>query len=224
MTHRTIRSRSSHPRRASPAHTPGTTAPAPALVRGPGRPRDAGCRAKVLSAAQRLLLEEKLSEFSVERVAREAGVSKATIYRWWPNKSAIAIEAFRERLQAETSTPPTITATEALRRQLEALARTLRGELGQVMRQLVSAIQHDQKLAKLFHDEIVIPRRRVLGEMLARGIDTGEFRNDLAVESMIDMTFGTLYMRLLFQHLPITAELVDEAVRLLQAPGQRKPA
>jgi AcrR family transcriptional regulator len=220
MTHRTKRpptARTSHPRGAIPAS-------APASARGPGRPRDAGCRAKVLGAAQRVLLEETLCQFSVERVAREAGVSKATIYRWWPNKSAIAIEAFRERLQAETTTPPTITATEALRRQLEGLARILRGELGQVVRQLVSAIQHDPKLAKLFHDEVVIPRRKVLGEMLARGIRTGEFRNDLSVESMIDMTFGTLYMRLLFQHLPISAELIDEAVRLLQAPRQRKPA
>ncbi|GIL41533.1 TetR/AcrR family transcriptional regulator [Roseiterribacter gracilis] len=214
MSHRTTRSRSSHPRRAIPALTP---APAPATARGPGRPRDAGCRAKVLRAAQRLLLEEKLSEFSVERVAREAGVSKATIYRWWPNKSAIAIEAFRDRLQAETTAPPSVTATEAFRRQLEGLARILRGELGQVVRQLVSAIQHDAKLAKLFHDEVVIPRRRVLREMFARGVRSGEFRNDLSLEAMIDMTFGTLYMRLLFQHLPITAELIDEAVRLLQA-------
>jgi AcrR family transcriptional regulator len=215
MSHRTIHSRSSHPRRANPALTP---APATAKARGPGRPRDAGCRAKILGAAQRLLLEETLREFSVERVAREAGVSKATIYRWWPNKSAIAIEAFRERLQAETSARPTITATEALRRHLEGLARILRGDLGQVVRQLVSAIQQDAKLAKLFHQEVVIPRRRVLREMLARGVRSGEFRNDLALESMIDMTFGTLYMRLLFQHLPITAELIDDAVRVLQAP------
>lgn len=218
MSHRTIRSRSSHPLHANPAPTPGRPeAPPVATARGPGRPRDASCRAKILAAAQRLLLEETLDQFSVERVAREAGVSKATIYRWWPNKSAIAIEAFRDRLQAETAAPASITQTEALRRQLEALARTLRGELGKVMRQLVSAIQHDEKLATLFHQEVIIPRRRVLKEMLARGVASGEFRNDLALESMIDMTFGTLYMRLLFQHLPITAELVDEAVKLLQA-------
>ncbi|MDB5367208.1 MAG: TetR family transcriptional regulator [Rhodospirillales bacterium] len=171
----------------------------------------------MLGAAQRLLLEETLCQFSVERVAREAGVSKATIYRWWPNKSAIAIEAFRERLQAETKTPPAITATEALRRQLEGLARILRGELGQVVRQLVSASQQDPKLAKLFHDEVVIPRRKVLKEMLARGVRSGEFRTDLSLDSMIDMTFGTLYMRLLFQHLPIGGDLIDDAIRLLQA-------
>lgn len=218
MTHRINRpprARTSHPRGAIPVSAPAPGPPTPG--RRPGRPRDAGCRAKVLKAAQRLLLEEALTQFSVERVAREAGVSKATIYRWWPNKSAIAIEAFRDRLQAETAIAPTVTATEALRRQLEGLARTLRGELGQVTRQLVSAIQHDPKLAQLFHDEVSVPRRQILRELVARGVRTGEFRNDLSLDSMIDATFGTLYARLLFGHLPIDSTLVEDAVRLLQA-------
>src|SRR5271163_3761272 len=58
-----------------------------------GRPRSEGCRQKVLAAADTLFTRDGLARMSVDAVAQQAGVSKATIYRWWPNKAAIVMEA-----------------------------------------------------------------------------------------------------------------------------------
>ena len=62
----------------------------------------------------------------VEAIAKKAGVGKTTIYRWWPNKSAIAMEAFLEQPGVQNIIPTTTTASESIKRQLESLIRQLR--------------------------------------------------------------------------------------------------
>ena len=62
--------------------------------RNAGRPRCKVARGAILAATVRLLRETSVRDLAIESIAREAGVGKATIYRWWPNKTAIVIDAF----------------------------------------------------------------------------------------------------------------------------------
>ena len=63
-------------------------------LRAPGRPRSETSRKAILSAAYRMLKDKGLTAISTPALAAEAGVSTATLYRWWPTKEAIALDAF----------------------------------------------------------------------------------------------------------------------------------
>src|SRR6266516_6389447 len=91
-----------------------TTAAAPR-----GRPRSEKAQNAILEAAAELLLEQGLAAVSMDAVAARAGVSKATIYRWWPTKETLALDA----LFHEWETAPTLPNTGSLRGDLLALLR-----------------------------------------------------------------------------------------------------
>ena len=69
-------------------------APEAEQKRNAGRPRCQVAQDAILAATARLLRSTSVRELAIESIAREAGVGKATIYRWWPNKTAIVIDAF----------------------------------------------------------------------------------------------------------------------------------
>jgi AcrR family transcriptional regulator len=90
--------------------------------RARGRPRSEERRDAVLKAAMELMREDDLRRASVDRISARSGVSKATIYKWWPNRTAVAIEAFLHQMMAEAPVPDTGSAAEDFR-------LTLRGHL-----------------------------------------------------------------------------------------------
>src|ERR1700761_3415758 len=69
--------------------------------RGRGRPRDESARLRILKAALELMDEMSFTQVTMEGIAERAGASKTTVYRWWPNKAQLAIEAFREAVAPE---------------------------------------------------------------------------------------------------------------------------
>jgi Bacterial regulatory proteins, tetR family len=75
--------------------------------RARGRPRSEECRDAVLAAAMELMREDDLRKASIDRIAQRSGVSKATIYKWWPNRTAVAIDAFLHQMMADASAPNT---------------------------------------------------------------------------------------------------------------------
>ena len=77
------------------------------VVKGPGRPRDEEVRKRILDSAAQLLEDLCFDDITVDAIAEASGAGKATIYRWWPNKAAVLIEAFRERIAREIPFPPT---------------------------------------------------------------------------------------------------------------------
>src|ERR1700761_3349457 len=77
------------------------------IVKGPGRPRDEEVRKRILDSAAQLLEQRCFDDISVDAIAEHSGAGKATIYRWWPNKAAVLIEAFRERIAQELPFPDT---------------------------------------------------------------------------------------------------------------------
>src|SRR6201998_3242716 len=94
----------------------------PALT-GRGRPRSEERRDAVLKAAMELMQENDLRLASVDRISERSGVSKATIYKWWPNRTAVAIDAFLHQMMAEAPVPDTGSAAEDFRLTLRGMMR-----------------------------------------------------------------------------------------------------
>ena len=88
-----------------------------------------------------LMQEDDLRRASIDRIAQRSGVSKATIYKWWPNRTAVAIDAFLHQMTADAPVPDTGSAAEDFRLTLRGIVRFLRSPLGAIYAQLVGESQ-----------------------------------------------------------------------------------
>jgi AcrR family transcriptional regulator len=204
----------------APARTGEATAPAPR-----GRPRSEKARKAVLDAAAELLLARGLSAVSMDAVAERAGVSKATIYRWWPTKETLALDA----LYSEWDARPHPRDTGSLRGDLLALLRPwarLAGSrpYGRVIAALVTEAQTDPVFAAEYRHRVVEPRRDQARAIFRRAIERGEIPADTKIEVALDLLYGPLYHRLLHGHAPLndrfTQDVIDMALNGIRpAPG-----
>ncbi len=193
-----------------------------------GRPRSEKARDAVLAAAADLLLERGLAAVSMDAVAELAGVSKATIYRWWPTKETLALDA----LHHEWAVGPSAAGAGSLRADLLSLLRPwvrLVGKrpYGRVIAALVTEAQTDPAFADLYLERFVEPRRAQARPILLRAIERGELPATTNIELALDLLYGPLYHRLLHGHAPLNErflrELVDTVVAGL-ATTAAKPA
>src|ERR1700742_4577514 len=115
---------------------------APARVR-PARPRSEQSRAAVLRATSELLHEVGLRAMTTDEIASRSGASKATIYKWWPNKYAVAIDAFLSEMMAESWDPDTGSAREDFFAVMRGLMHFYTGPRGRVFAQIVGEAQSD---------------------------------------------------------------------------------
>jgi AcrR family transcriptional regulator len=204
----------------APARTGEATAPAPR-----GRPRSEKARKAVLDAAAELLLARGLSAVSMDAVAERAGVSKATIYRWWPTKETLALDA----LYSEWDGRPHPRDTGSLRGDLLALLRpwarlASSRPYGRVIAALVTEAQTDPVFAAEYRHRVVEPRRDQARAIFRRAIERGEIPADTKIEVALDLLYGPLYHRLLHGHAPLndrfTQDVIDMALNGIRpAPG-----
>jgi len=164
----------------------------------PGRPRSAESHDAVLAAAFALLAERGYSGMSIEAVAERAGVGKATIYRWWPNRAAMAVEAFFDHTLGELAFPATGSAATDFRLQIRALAKLLRGPVGAAMRGIVGGMQTDPTLAEAFRNGWVNPRRQQGFERMMAARAAGETREPINVPAALSALYSPIYAPLLF--------------------------
>jgi AcrR family transcriptional regulator len=151
-------------------------------------------------------------------IADRAGVSKQTIYNWWPSRGAVAFEGFMVRADPSGEVPPDATAAEALEILVVELVRLFTTTpAGPLMRGLVADAQSQPDVAELLRREWLAPRRAVVAELLAAGAERGELRADLDVEIAIDQAFAFVYYRLLLGHEEVTEDVARRAVRQLVA-------
>jgi AcrR family transcriptional regulator len=179
-----------------------------------GRPRSEKARLAILEAAAELLLDRGLSAVSMDAVAERAGVSKATIYRWWPTKETLALDALYNEWAA---VQPATRSTGSLRGDLLALLRPwvrLAGSrpYGRVIGALVTEAQTDPEFGTVYRSRFVEPRREQAREILRRAIERGEIAPDTKIEVAVDMLYGPLYHRLLHGHAPLSDRFVRDVV------------
>lgn len=176
----------------------------PAVARA-GRPRSEDCRHKVLTAADTLFVRDGLARMSVDAVAQLAGVSKATIYRWWPNKAAIVMEALLASTEAEVYVPVSPFPEEDLIARIRRTVALFRGPRGKVIKSLIGQAQSDPEIAEAYRQHLLGPRRVAMRAALQRTIDAGLYREDLDLDLATDILYGPLYQRLLLGHAPLDA-------------------
>jgi len=172
------------------------------------------------------LLERGLHAMSMDDVAREAGVSKATIYRWWPSKELLALDA----LAAEWAASATVDALETggLRADLLARFRPWVRQLNakpfaRVVAGLVAEAQTDPEFAELYREHFVRPRRDGTREVLVHARDRGEIAEDTNLELTLDLLYGPIYHRLLHGHAPVTErfaqQVIDHVITAITRPS-----
>jgi AcrR family transcriptional regulator len=149
-----------------------------------------------LHAGLELLEEASFAEITADAIAERAGASKATIYRWWPNKDAVLVEAFLETVAAELPFPDTGDLREDIRLQLQNFMKLLSGRRGRIFTAFVAAAQSDPEVAETFQRVWRDPRRRVSMAVLERHRGK-QLRQDADLEMVLDALYGPLYYRLL---------------------------
>lgn len=162
-----------------------------------GRPRSEKTEKAILSAAYKLLMEDGFQSVTVESIAKEAGVSKATIYKWWPNKAAVVADSFFAAAQERIRTPDTGSLEKDLLLQLGNLNDFLKTDKGRVITELIAQGQFDADVAGAYRTRYFAPRRLAAQEILQRGLERGELRKDLDLELGIDLIFAPLFYRML---------------------------
>lgn len=178
----------------------------------PGRPRSEQSRAAVLRATTELMREVGLRAMTTEEIARRSGASKATIYKWWPNKYAVAVEAFLSEMFTESADPDTGSAYEDFRLALRGLIRFYASPSGRVFAQLVGEAQFDPLVAVELRDRLVGSRRKLVRAIWDRGVARGELRPEADPEAAIDLVFGPAMYRLVAGHAPLDDAAADAIV------------
>ena len=170
-----------------------------------GRPRSEKTKNSILAAAYELLLDKGFGAITIEKIAERAGVSKATIYKWWPNKAAVVMDAFFDAAVVRLPIPDTGSTINDMIIQVNNLAKFLTSREGRVINEIIAEGQYDQKLAETYRTIYFKPRRLDSRYILERGISRGELKENLDIELIIDLIFGPVFYRLL-----ITGDVVDE--------------
>ncbi len=189
--------------------------------RTPGRPRSEDARKAILRSTLRLLQETGFPDLSIEAIAADADVGKATVYRWWPNKAALVADAFSSSADEELRFPNTGSVRDDVSIQMKHLVRVLRGRRGRIVAALIGGGQSDPELIQAFRDRFMMPRRQEAYETLRRGISRGELPADLDLDLTLDTLYGALYMRFLIRQSGLTEEYVDEVVGLVMNGAER---
>ena len=179
----------------------GTALTGPALT-GPaarprGRPRSAEADRAITDAALEILADDGVGAFCVEAVASRAGVSKATIYRRFPNKESLVLES----LTCLNDDLPPVPDTGSVRGDLLSLLESWRerhesSHAGRIMPRMLSAARTHPELFALYYDRVVEPRRERFRTVIRRGIERGELRGDVGVDLAVTAVIGPMVLML----------------------------
>ncbi|MFE6778816.1 TetR/AcrR family transcriptional regulator [Streptomyces sp. NPDC057702] len=170
----------------------------PACAERRGRPRSAAADTAIIETVLRLLEEGvTVGELSMERIAREAGVGKATVYRRWPGKPALMLDVMRA-LDSDPPPPVGDSVREDLVRMLEFLRqRGLAKRHSALLRTVVTQVKAYPELWRTYHDTVVHKRSAAMRAVLQRAVDRGEIRADQDVDFLAELFVGPMLSRVL---------------------------
>ncbi|MET3995269.1 AcrR family transcriptional regulator [Bradyrhizobium sp. JR7.2] len=185
-----------------------------------GRPRSIETTNAILESAYALMAATGLAATSIDAVARHSSVSKMTIYKWWPSREALLIDAFLHHAAQMLPLPPASSGSPAARarRHAAAYAEALQGEFGKVQLAVVSECISKTGSAELFYARYLQFRRDALVEMIAAGQTDGSILAEGAPEYLYDAIYGSLFYRYVFGIAPITPAYARNLVDLVLRP------
>lgn len=183
--------------------------------RGPGRPRSEMSRKAILDAAYRLVSERGYPAVTAQMIAETAGAGKQTLYRWWPSKAAVVLDAFAESGRARIDRPQEAAIRAG---DLESFLRAVFAAVnvsGPVLRHLMAEAQSDPELRRLLLDRLVEPRRDALRALLKRRMPQAALR-----EAAVAAIYGAVWYRLLLDE-PLDNVLAAQLAMLLPGDDAR---
>ena len=185
------------------------------VARPPGRPRSEHARVAILHSALHLLGKNGFADLTIEDVAADASVGKATVYRWWPHKAALIADAFASSTTRNLHFPDTGSLRTDMSQQMRQLVKVFRSPRGRIVSAMLGGGQSDEDLITAFRERFLKPRRREAYATLQRGIRRGELRRDVDMDLILDSLYGPIYMRFLIRHDGLTPAFVDQLCRLV---------
>ncbi|MCD1287542.1 TetR family transcriptional regulator [Brevibacterium sp. CCUG 69071] len=194
---------------------------APEQRKGRGRRPSAEVRSEVLNATARLLLNGGMRAVTFERIAKESGASKTTLYRWWPSPGAIAAEAYFASSEPMLEFPDTGDLHADLVAQLTAFVDLVSDEKrGRPITELIGTAQIDPKVAEAWSRTYALPRRELARQRLQTAQRTGQLGAEADLDLMVDQMWGACYHRLLILKVPLKDLNIDRLVTYsLRAAG-----
>ena len=177
-----------------------------------GRPRSETARRAVLDAALRLCQEGGYQALTMKAIAETAGVGRQTVYRWWPAKQDVLLDALgdirlREARQLDPDTGDTLLDLRTLLAATFAQADRLTGK---ALTGLMADAQHDPRLSHRVQGTVIGPCRHALLDMLARGVARGELSARIPLPLAVDFALGAMWYRLIGHHAPVDAALAEQ--------------
>jgi AcrR family transcriptional regulator len=151
----------------------------------------------ILRAALELGEELGFDGLTIEGIAIRSGIAKTTIYRRWPNVGAIVMDAFLADVTRLAPIQTRSTARESFTASMRRLAKAYRGRLGRILRPLLGRAQSDENLREAVRTRWVEPRREIARDIVRRGMKSGELRDGLDPDVVLDALYGPFYHRLL---------------------------
>lgn len=180
----------------------------PEVPRRPGRPRSERARRAILDAARRTLQEGEVGAVTTRKLCDEAKVSPATVYRWWPNKEAVILEAFLEIAEAELKAEPSVgnSAIDRLRDHVRSGAAFLCSSKGRMIADVVTEGLRRPAVREPLLERFYKPRRKLAYKIIQEAIRSGEVKPATDPDLLIDAIYGPIYLRLFVGHLVPTEE------------------
>jgi AcrR family transcriptional regulator len=183
--------------------------------RSRGRPRDEVARKRILDSALQLVEEVGCTNTTTDLIAERAGASKATIYRWWPNKAAVLMEALREQVAQEVPFPDSGNLREDIHRQVQNFVKLLTSRRGRIVKAFLAAAQSDPEVAEAYRRIWIQPRRAQARSVLEHHKERGTIAKNTNLDVILDTLYGAIYFRLLAEHAPLTVEFADSVAEVV---------
>ena len=184
-----------------------------------GRPRSAATTAAILQSAYTLMATTGLAATTIDAIARHSNVSKMTIYKWWPSREALLIDAFLDQASRSVPLPGSGNPVAQLRRHAATYAEALQGEFGRVQLAVISECISQTGSAELFYERYLSHRRSKMLETIIAGQKDGSIGASGAAGDLYDAIYGSLFYRSIFGIKPLTTAYARNLVNLVLRPS-----
>lgn len=182
-------------------------------------------RRSALAATTQLLAEVGLDNFTMDDVVKRSGLSKSTLYRWWPSKGSLAFDAFREKIHEVAEAMDEYMpyedrgrAEQELFTQVQGMMQLLaRTDTGRALADLIAEGRRNEAVLESFRSEFLMPRRRRSRVIIERELVRLGRPHAVEADVVLDLLYGAIYFRLLVGHAPLDDAFARQAVGFVSA-------
>lgn len=182
----------------------------------PGRKRSEDSRQAILAAAFALFGELEYAALTIEGIAARAGVGKQTIYRWWPSKADVLLDALAVKADMHIPVADQGSYRAELRTFLDSsFVLSRRPQVAAMLCALMAQTQTDPAFGARFREAFLLRRRDALTTILTRAAERGDLPECPTPGAVLDLVFGVIWYRMLATREPLDDALTDDLLHTL---------